>query len=173
MIGTVAVCQGLGPQQLAHTVWPPALNGIALGKQVVDRPLSPNEHGALTQKGGTEDIAIALEAGAGEIGITQKGEGFDHSAHGRRDWQGPKGGGIRQQSGFSNGNSMIAAIAEVRRELTAGCPGAEARPMGGPWQQLRWLNDGFSWRQPHRSLLAHATRRIWLTGSNAGHGGRF
>ncbi len=37
VIGTVAVGQRQGPQQLPHTVRPPALNCIALGEQVADR----------------------------------------------------------------------------------------------------------------------------------------
>ncbi len=62
VIGTMAVRQRQGPQQLSHTVWPPALDRIALGEQVADRLATANEHGPLPQQAGFVDIAVALEA---------------------------------------------------------------------------------------------------------------
>jgi len=68
----MAVRQRQGPQQLAHTAWPPALERIALGKQVADRLAAANEHGALPQQAGFIPIAIALKAGAGAIRIPKE-----------------------------------------------------------------------------------------------------
>jgi hypothetical protein len=43
----VVARQRQGPQQLSHTVGPPALDRIALGEQVADRLATANEDGAL------------------------------------------------------------------------------------------------------------------------------
>ena len=48
--------------------------------------------GPLPQQAGFVDIAIALEAGAGEIRIAKEGKGLEHSALRWRARQGPKGG---------------------------------------------------------------------------------
>jgi hypothetical protein len=65
-----------------------------LSKEVADRLPAADKHGALAQQAGFLDIAEALEARAGEIGITKKGEGLEHTAHSWRARQGPKGGEI-------------------------------------------------------------------------------
>ncbi len=97
MLGAVAVGQGQGTQQFPHAVRPPALDGIPLGEQVGDRPFPPDEHGALPQQAGFIHIPVALEAGAGEIGIPEEGERLQHSADRWGARQGGKGGGIQGQ----------------------------------------------------------------------------
>ena len=94
MVDAVAVRQRQGPQQLPHTVGPPALNRIALGKQVADRLTAANEYGPLPQQAGFVHIAVALEARAGEIRIPKEGKGLEHSAQRWRARQGLEGGGI-------------------------------------------------------------------------------
>jgi len=44
VVGIIAVRQRQGPQQLTHTVGPPAQYRIALGEQVADRLAAANEH---------------------------------------------------------------------------------------------------------------------------------
>jgi hypothetical protein len=97
LAGGDAVRQQQGTQQLTPAAWPPALDRIALGKQFADRLPAANEHGPLPQQAGFVDIAVALEAGAGEIRIAKEGKGLEHSAQRWRARQGPKGGGIEGQ----------------------------------------------------------------------------
>jgi len=127
VVGTIAVRQRQGPQQLAHTVWPPALDFISLGEQVADRLAAANEHGPLPHQAGFVHIAIALKAGAGEIRIAKEGKGLEHSAQGWRAWQGPKGGGIeghqRHLDEAKDAGSQSAPRRHGRMQLlrTTGC----------------------------------------------------
>jgi len=149
VVGTVAVRQRQGPQQLAHTVWPPALDRIALGKQVADRLAAANEHGPLPQQAGFVDIAVALEAGAGEIRIAKEGKGLEHSALRWRARQGPKGGGIeghQRHLECSQGCRITVGTASSRPHAAAQNSwllrtGRRWRGSPGPAQPDRWRQE--------------------------------
>jgi len=93
MIGTVAVRQRTAPQQLAHAFRPPALRGFGLAQQIRDRPLAPDEHQRLAHQLGFEHIAVALEAAAGEVRVTEEGQRLQHPTDGTGARQWARGGG--------------------------------------------------------------------------------
>ena len=139
MISSVAVGQRQRPQQLPHTVGPPALDRLPLGEQVADRLAAPNEHGALPQQAGFIHIAVALKARTGEIRIAEEGEGFEHAAHGRGARQGPQGVGVEGQAIGSTAVSKLAASGKRRDACRPASYGATtpARPQG-----LQLIEDG-------------------------------
>ena len=63
---------GSGSNSRVSCLSNPTSHCIALGKGVADRLPAADKHGALVQQAGFVDIAEALKARAGEIGITKK-----------------------------------------------------------------------------------------------------
>ncbi len=139
MVGAVAVRQRQGPQQLTHTVGPPALDRIALGEQVANRLAAANEYGPLPQQSGFDHIAVALEAGTGEIRILKEGKGLEHSAQRWRARQGPEVGGIeghqrqleeRQECRITGGTAPHRhAAAQNRKAMERLTRASPARPV--------------------------------------------
>ncbi len=58
----LAVDQSKGAYKSAHTGRPPPLQPITLGEQIGDCRLTPDEHRALSQQMGFDNIAVLVEA---------------------------------------------------------------------------------------------------------------
>jgi hypothetical protein len=99
VIGAVAVGERQRPQQHAHALGPPALHRLGLGEQISHRPPAAHEYGALTEQGGFEHIAVALETGAGEVRVAKESQGFEQAAHRRCARQGQQRRGSGRHAG--------------------------------------------------------------------------
>jgi hypothetical protein len=59
-----------------------------MGKQISNCPSAANEHPRLTKESCLENVAKAFDSLSGEVSVTQKGKGLEHTAQSTGCWQG-------------------------------------------------------------------------------------